>query len=318
MPRRRKKKPKPQREIIYLLPVAFALLILFSAFASASISGSFYTPNKHLSGPSGKASPFTVPTTPEPLCEDFDGGDIFKDGTCKDSYGRSYDYCMDSERVAEMECSPAVCKEKIYNCLDYNSTGCKLGVCVDPQCQDGDNGYVPTKKAKCTDIYGINEDYCKNNDILMEYTCAPGSTPKCGESEVSCSGFGFDSCVNGECVTNKTGLPDLFTLTYGIFLGQSNGSKKWFTDIKIGVANSGFGAAGPSTAKFVISPLTNESSPQKTIYVYTPGLLPLQIEEIGVKLEVLPGKYNFKATLDYLDEINESNENNNIFSKDFP
>jgi hypothetical protein len=313
---RRKKKPKPQRDITLLLPVVFALLILFSAFASAGISGSFYKSSMQ----AGKARPSGSPSVSSPLCEDFDGGNLYVNGACKDSFGYSYDYCMDSERLAEMECSPAVCKEKIYNCLDYNSSGCKWNQCVHPNCQDGDNGMVPMVKATCKDPSGIQEDYCQNSDVLIEYECLEGSIPKCKEVGYSCSFFGFDGCVNGACVTNKTGLPDIDI--YGLWAGWGMGpnATQWAVKLQVDVLNNattGYGPAETSTARFVVRPLSPGGTPRQEMLVYTPPMKLGDMVKIIRQLEVNPGKYRVEVTLDYFNEVNETNEINNYLEIEF-
>lgn len=129
-------------------------------------------------------------------CSDSDDENYFNKGFVEgiNLYGdyEYWDHCS-GDRLYEYTCTADSTSFSISKECDY---GCHDGACIleSEACVDSDDLDMNLKGATTLFDGTLNEDYCKDDNSIVEYYCADGSS-------VYVSEYCADGCKDGACVT---------------------------------------------------------------------------------------------------------------------
>ena len=123
---------------------------------------------------------------------------------------------------SECKSKHSICQNE--QCIPVEGPGndeCRFDVeCIELEtCSDTDiteafqDGINPNIRAEISGRIIITEDWCKNNEVLIEYYC--GMDKKIKEKLISCNDLGLE-CFNGTCVQKPTPIQYLVRRIIGI------------------------------------------------------------------------------------------------------
>ncbi|MBN2052297.1 hypothetical protein JW756_02230 [Candidatus Woesearchaeota archaeon] len=135
------------------------------------------------------------------LCQDSDGGkDYYTKGTTtRKGQPTKTDTCATKSNLREYFCNKGTISSQVIAC---KSGKCKDGACEQILCKDADPNNLAAIFIASTVTVGptkttpekVYKDYCKNKNVLVEYSCDGGSTAV-GTAEIYC----FGGCFEGAC-----------------------------------------------------------------------------------------------------------------------